>query len=171
MICNQTWAHRFVRRMIGVCTLIVNGVVAFLLVMPSENDEEIVKCVPFFLLMLAFWWYIAVSGFYETAFVELSDEGIFVRVLLKKQFYQWSEIPQAGIAWRAGGKGDPNWFVILLPGGSPRKHKDITFFLRNTTKLIRLPRTSEVRQYVIAHYGPLDFDLSDGQPEQSIVVD
>ena len=43
--------------------------------------------------------------------------------------------------------------------------------LRNFGKLIHIADTEQVRNYVIKHYGPLDFNLSDGQAEQSIVVD
>lgn len=62
-----------------------------------------------------------------------------------------------------------NELVLLKSGGSPRKYRDRFFVLRNCFRLIHLGDSPALREYVIRYYGPLDFDLSDGRSEQSVV--
>lgn len=103
--------------------------------------------------------------------VTLSDDGINVHRLFKKRMISWADIIQAGVLWQPGGSVPPNKFVLLERGGSPRKYRDKTFVFRNKMHLFFIPNTPEVHRLVNKHYGPLDFDLSDGKPEQSIVAD
>lgn len=107
----------------------------------------------------------------ETAPGELTAEGIYVRVFLLRRFYPWDSIRQAGVLWRMGRGMHYNELVLLKPGGSPRKYRDRLFVLRNRFRLIHLGDSPALREYVIRHYGPLDFDLSDGRPEQSVVLE
>lgn len=102
---------------------------------------------------------------------ELTEEGIYVRVFLIRRFYPWESIRQAGILWRRGRGMQYNDLVLLKSGGSPRRYRDWSFVLRNPFRLIRLGDSPAIRDYVVRHYGPLDFDLSYGRPEQSIVMD
>lgn len=88
--------------------------------------------------------------------------------------FQWNQVVQVEILyrpWLYRRGDDENYFDILLPGGSPRRYRDKTFPYRNIGKLVQLPNTPEIRDYVIRHYGPLDFDLTDGQSEQSVEID
>lgn len=103
--------------------------------------------------------------------VVLTDEGIYVYALRKNKIWRWNQIIQAGILWRLGRGLWYNDLVLLRDGGSPRGYKDKAFLVRNAGKTIHLAATEEVRSYVIQHYGPLDFDLSDGRKEQSVIVD
>lgn len=125
----------------------------------------------FALAWLILWWYLMAVAFRSMAAVTLTDEGVHIRTLIKKRFWSWSSIVQAGVLWRRRKYGYYNDFVLLPQGGSLRKYKDKTFVLRNNFKLIHLPDTEQVRAFVRKHYGPLDFDLSDGRDEGSIVVD
>lgn len=102
---------------------------------------------------------------------ELTKEGVYVRPFLFRRFYPWNSIRQAGVLWRMGRGMHYNELVLLKPGGSPRRYRDRSFSLRNSFRLICLGDTPAIRDYVIRHYGPLDFDLSDGRPEKSIVAD
>ena len=123
------------------------------------------------LAVLAVWWIGTLCLHQMLATGELTSEGVSVRVLFRRRFYPWSSIQQAGVLWCQGRGGTYNEIVLLKPGGSPRRYRDRWFEVRNFFKIIHIPCNSATKQYVIAHYGPLDFDLSDGRPEQSIVVD
>ena len=103
--------------------------------------------------------------------IELTPDGIRVQLFVRKRFYPWSDIQQAGILHRPGGSRKYNELVLLKPGGSPRKFNDKRFERRNTGRIIYMELTPEIQDYVIKYYGPLDFDLSDGRSEQSIVID
>lgn len=107
----------------------------------------------------------------DVATGELTKEGIHIRVFLLRRFYPWAGIRQAGVLWRMGRGMHYNELVLLKPGGSPRKYRDRLFVLRNRFRLIHLGDSTAIREFVIRHYGPLDFDLSDGRPEQSVVID
>ena len=103
--------------------------------------------------------------------VILGETGVFVRVLWRKRFYYWNEIKQAGILF-CPGRGIPyERLYFVTPKGSKRRHKDHLFRIRNVGKLIMIPAKMEIRNYVVSHYGPLDFDLSYGKAEQSTVDD
>ena len=123
------------------------------------------------LAVLAFWWVGNLYLWNELATGELTPEGVYVRMLFRRRFYPWGSIRQAGVLWCQGRGMRYNEIVLLKTGGSPRRYRDRWFEVRNFFKIIHIPCNSATKQYVIAHYGPLDFDLSDGRPEQSIVVD
>lgn len=123
------------------------------------------------LALALFWGYFTAVIFNMMPALSLTEEGVHVRVLFVKRFWNWNDISQAGILWRRKKYGYYNDFVLLRKGGSPRRYRDKTFVLRNQFKLIHLPVTEGVRRFVNRHYGPLDFDLFDGRFEQSVVVD
>lgn len=114
-----------------------------------------------FQLLLAF---ICFSMIFDRPAVELSQEGVRIRRLLKWRFYRWEEFEQAGILWQFG-VHRKNDLVLLVPGGSARTYQDKTFQLRNYGKLIHLPCKDRALQYVVSCYGKLDFNLADGKPE------
>ncbi len=102
--------------------------------------------------------------------LELTEDGICSRVLFRKRFYLWSDIIQVGILWKPG-LAFCNRLVLLPKGGSPRRYQDKTFVLRNLFRLIWIPQyDAQVLDYIRSHYGPLDFDRTDGCREQSIVA-
>lgn len=113
------------------------------------------------------WLYMLV----KTAPGELTPEGVWLRPFLRRRFYPWAHIRQAGILWRMGRSMHYNEIVLLRSGGSPRKYRDRFFVLRNLFRLIYISYTPEARDFIVRYYGPLDFDLSDGRPEQSIIAD
>ena len=80
-------------------------------------------------------------------------------------------IRQAGILWRLGRSCRYNEIILLKQNGSRRGYRDGGFLARNLFKIIHIPYSEAARAYIVAHYGPLDFDLSDGRPEQSQLVE
>lgn len=118
-------------------------------------------------VLMAFFW----QAMLYFPWITLTEDTIGVMVLFKSRQYPWKSVCQIGILrLRREWQEYPD-FVILLPGGSPRKHNDRTFKIRNFGKLIHIPNTPAIRQYIVAHYGPLDFNLWDNPKEQSIVMD
>lgn len=95
---------------------------------------------------------------YETAVGELTEEGVYVRHFVRKRFYAWKDIKQAGILWRNTSKGSYLQLILVKPGGSLRKEGDEMFLWRNAFRLIHIPYSEPLLQYVISCYGPLDFD-------------
>ena len=95
---------------------------------------------------------------YETATGELTEEGVYVRHFLRKRFYAWSDIKQAGILWRNASKSSYLQLILVKPGGSLRKEGDEMFLWRNAFRLIHIPYSEQLLHYVISCYGPLDFD-------------
>ena len=123
------------------------------------------------LVIQAVWTLLLYPVLCEYPRVVLLKEGVQVRILFRKKLYPWEDIFQAGIAWHVGRSGYYNDFVLVKRGGSRRRYKDKTFFLRNMGKLIHIRNSKDVRDFVIQHHGPLDFDLTNGQGENSIVTD
>ena len=109
--------------------------------------------------------------FYSVPFVWLSADGIYVRALFRKRYYPWDSIKQAGILYCMGRGMWYNEIALLKANGSPRRYKDKTFLLRNIGRKIRVSYSEDAKNYIIRHYGPLDFDLSDGREEKSTVID
>ena len=101
----------------------------------------------------------------------LSTDGVRVRVLFFERFHPWDTIKQAGVLYRMGRGMWYNQIVLLKANGSRRQYQDKTFLLRNIGKKIPIPYSEDTKNYIIRYYGPLDFDLSDGREEKSIVVD
>ena len=139
----------------------------FFLLLIVENVPEALPV----LAVQAVWSLLLYFGFLEYPRIMLLEEGVQVRVLFRKRLYAWKDIVQAGIVWRLVRSGYTNDFVLLKQGGSCRRYKDKTFLMRNSGKLIHINTSKDVRDFVIRHYGPLDFDLTDGQGENSAVMD
>ena len=97
--------------------------------------------------------------------VRFTKEKIQVQVLCKTREYFWKDLKQIGVLdLRRNGRNYPD-LVILLPGGIPRKSYDMFFSIKNIGRLIHIPNTPAVRDYISEFYGPLDFDAFDGKPE------
>lgn len=103
--------------------------------------------------------------------VTLSPDGVCVRKLFRKRFYPWTQFKQAGVLYRIGrgflhdiGMEDRyNEIVLLKSNGSPLEPNNVTIFLmKNIGKTIHVPYSPEAKSYIIQHYGPLDFDYTDG---------
>ena len=95
---------------------------------------------------------------YETAMGEVTEDGVYVRHFIRKRFYAWKDIRQAGILWRHASKGSYLELILVKPGGSLRKEGDEMFLWRNAFRLIHIPYREKLVHYVISCYGPLDFD-------------
>lgn len=101
--------------------------------------------------------------------IVMTGQGVTVHKLGRKRFYAWTDIQQAGILYRQPGGRKYNELVLLKPGGSKRGFRDKSFDRRNFGRIIYIEVTDGIRRFVVKHYGPLDFDLSDGRAEGSIV--
>ncbi|MBR0446301.1 MAG: hypothetical protein IIX23_03285 [Oscillospiraceae bacterium] len=123
------------------------------------------------LFISALWTCLAYTLLRSMPIVELKEDGIYCRVLVKTKFYNWRTIEQAGFLWSVGRYARFNDLVLLKPGGSKRKYKDKTFRLRNWGKLIHIKPTEGNIRFVCEYYGPLDFNLSDGRDETSVVME
>lgn len=110
--------------------------------------------------LLLIWLFLMDVALRDGPRVYLTEEGVWVRVMFRRQFYPWSEIVQVGIIHRPTYKGDRNWPFLLLPGGSPMGENDKTFVYRNYGRIVWIHRSAEVLEFVTAHYGLLDFDKS-----------
>ena len=163
-------SHR-ITRVIALCMLLMWGTFYLLIWAAVIQSQVAAEAVGLMLFLGALWGLLCYAALTDVPRVDLSEEGIRVRVLLYSRSYTWKEIRQAGILYRRGRNCCYNQLVLLPPGGSPRRYKDKLFVFRNYFSLIKLPSyTEEIRSYVCRHYGPLDFDLSDGKSEQSIVA-
>ena len=165
--------HAGIHRFLLILYSVLGCVVALfnLLLILASAEENLWETLWFSLKLCGGFVLVAYIQMQHTAEMTLTEEGIFIRVLFRRQFYSWSEIRQAGVLYSLK-RGVPYERLYLLkPGGSRRRYQDKTFLSRNFGKLICLPADDETKAYVIAHYGPLDFNLPYGSTEQSQVVD
>lgn len=161
-----------VGRFIGFCFLMVGGFFFLLLSIAMAGEGVLGEGTGCILLFGFSWMAAAYFALSEFPCIEMGEEGVAFRVFLWKRFYRWDEIQQAGILYRRAKQSWYNELVLLTPKGSKRKYKDKLFLLRNPFTVIKVAYyNKEIHEFVVKHYGPLDFDLSDGQSEQSIVVD
>lgn len=108
--------------------------------------------------LLPMWLFLMDFALRDGPLVHLTEEGVWVRVWLRKGFYPWSRIVQAGIVHRPSYRGDRNWLCLLLPGGSPMGEKDGSFVYRNYGRIVWIRKSAEILDCVADHYGALDFD-------------
>lgn len=143
--------------------------VAFVIM--ALQDGTFLETIWFPLLLSVSWSALMYWSLYSYPEVVLEEKGVFVRILWKRRFYRWDEIKQAGILYHPGRAVPYERLYLVTPKGSKRRYKDKFFLLRNAGKLITLSAGKEMRAFVVSHYGPLDFDLSYGREEKSIVAD
>lgn len=135
---------------------------------------EAAEALPFLAVLFVFYligWTMFGSMLRQCPVIILDEDGVRERVLFVSRSYRWQELKQAGVLWQCGRGCFYNEIILLKPGGSPRRYKDKTFVIRNAGNLIHIPYSEAAREYVRKHYGPLDFDLYNGQPEQSTVIE
>ena len=102
--------------------------------------------------------FMVVIGVFSRPYVVLDPKGVTYRRLLRKKFYPWNEIVQVGIRNTKATKGPVEYLfvlVIVIPG--PYRHP----LLRDAFQSLLVPNQPEIRKFVAAHYGPLDFDDTD----------
>lgn len=109
-------------------------------------------------------------------YVAMSEAGVAYRFFLRRRFLPWPEFRQAGICLfenkKATGIVHKSYRLgLLLPGGVPKTLGRRISYYKNMGRIIYLPDTREIRAFVIAHYGLLDFDESADPRGYSIVVD
>lgn len=122
--------------------------------------QGMILVVVFLFFLLPIWLLLMDLALRDGPLVRLTEEGVWVRVWLRKRFYPWAQILQAGILYRSNYRGDRNWLFLLLPGGSAMGEKDRTFVYRNYGRIIWIHKSAEVLDYLSDHYGQLDFDKS-----------
>ena len=107
-----------------------------------------------------------------------SKDGITMVGMFGKRTIPWSNVIQAGaylMAFPRSGRG--KWYSkrlgLTFKGGHPmrRSENPLCWALRNMRTCVDASYSEDLEELVRKCYGPLDFDLSDGQSEQSIVVD
>lgn len=79
-------------------------------------------------------------------YVVLSSEGVLVRFMFRKRHYRWSEIMRFGRYWRNKKSPAKENFSLILrcPIGKGKN--------------IQLPNERDIRLFIVAHYGSLNFD-------------
>lgn len=165
--------HAGIHRFLLVLYSVLGGAVILfnLLLILSSVGENCWESLWFSLKLCGAFFLLAYTQMWHTAEMLLTEEGVFIRVLYRQKFYSWGVIQQAGVLYSLK-RGVPYERLYLLkPGGSRRRYQDKAFLSRNFGKLICLPADEETKNYVTAHYGPLDFNLPYGSTEQSQVVD
>ena len=96
--------------------------------------------------------------------VTLTPNGVYVRLWFRKRFYPWSQIQQACVLDCVSGLNHYIQIVLLKSGGSPLNPEKRKFFLvKNIGKTIPVTYSPEAKSYIIAHYGELAFDYTDGE--------
>lgn len=102
-----------------------------------------------------------------------SEKGIERSFLWWRSLERWEQVIQAGVT-RVADRGDHGDYLLLtLEGGTPKSRAMGFRDWKNANggKCEYVPAGKELRELVKRCYGPLDFDLSDGRGEQSVVVD
>jgi hypothetical protein len=117
----------------------------------------------FALAFTVFWCWMCAVGFYHMSAVTLSEEGVYLRVLIKKKFYPWKDIAQAGVLWFRYRSILHRELVLIPKDGYPYKPEDKSFRRRNMFHMIHLPCTQEVLSYLETYHGALDFDLTNSK--------
>lgn len=149
----------------GIIILLGCWACAFILMCNGETYA------PFILLGIVL---AAPYGYLGTLKDEFSEEGIRVESGGKSKFYHWDDVLQIGIYMVSYGKGGSSpHFAFTLKGGKPRTYGQtfLSWHFRNLKTGFYVPYSKQLLTMVLKHYGPLDFDLSKGGPEQSTVVD
>ena len=88
----------------------------------------------------------------------LDQKGITYRLLVREKFCRWDEVMKVGIRNTKATKVPMEYLfaiVIVLPG--PFKHA----WMRDLFQSLVLPNRPEIRAFLDACYGPLDFDDAD----------
>ena len=117
------------------------------------------------LVLAVFWCVLMASGFHTMAAITLTEKGVHFRAYIRTKFYPWEDIIQTGILWSNRKGGKINDLVLVPKTGTPRGYQDKHFDSRNLFHLIHLPCSEEVLSFLHIHYGPLDFDFSNGKKE------
>lgn len=118
-----------------------------------------------------------VAGFFtDYPYVSMNDAGVTFRFLLRRQFLPWPEFRQAGVCLfqtrKPGGIVHNSYKLgLLLPNGVPKMPGQRISYHRNLGCILYLPDTRQIRDYIIAHYGLLDFDESVDPRGYSVVMD
>lgn len=85
----------------------------------------------------------------------------------------WDQVIQIGVA-NASYKMETGPYMLLTFSGGIYKSRTMGYIdwrKRNRGTAVWVPCSDELRAVVHRYYGPLDFDLSDGRTEGSIVED
>lgn len=93
-------------------------------------------------------------------YVVLDREGVTVR-FFRKQYFPWRSIQQTGRYHRNRKDYAASCYslALVLPGGSgKRAGVDKTFLDRNLTHVIALPNDRNIRLFIVARYGKLNYD-------------
>ena len=152
-------------RIVTVCIGIFLPIMVAIFTFLATKDGNITEWFPILIWCVLICLIYLCCGLVPRPIVKLSEKGVTVRVLLCSRYYGWQELKQAGILSRMSKWRLYDQMIFVKPNGSCRRYKDDTFRIRNVGRLICFRVTEESKEYVIRHYGPLDFDLPVGKEE------
>lgn len=95
--------------------------------------------------------------------ITLTEEGVYVRRLIRTRLYPWTALQQVGIYETLVKKFTEvtirNYrFALVLPGGICKEEGMPFETDQDRRYFLQLPVSPELRAFIEAHYGPLDFD-------------
>jgi len=94
-----------------------------------------------------------------------SEEGIWIKGVVKSRKIPWEQVIQVGIGIECEGRANEHAaLAFTFSGGSPRKENQLRkqWALKNTPETaLSVPYSLELRELVFRCYGPLDFDLTE----------
>lgn len=147
--------------MLALCT--VAGVVEYWA--DPESPWYLLVCVGVVLAATCF-----VLGTRKCTF---SKTGISDITLKKGRIYRWDQVIQAGVTNVLDREESGPYLLLTFLGGKPKTRTMgyVDWKNNNNGTCLFVPYNDDLRIVVQKYYGPLDFDLSDGRSEQSIVID
>ena len=132
--------------------VIVGIVLSALAIVQTLVDDSMlpVTCVELVACVL-----MSIFGMMGRPYVVLDSNGVTYRLPFRKKFCPWNEIGQVGIRNTKATRVPVEYLfsiVIVLPGAS--KHK----WMRDLLQTLVIPNRPEIRRFLDACHGPLDFD-------------
>lgn len=94
-----------------------------------------------------------------------SEEGIWIKGVLKTRKIPWEKVIQVGSDIDCEGRANEHSALMFtFSGGSPRRKNQLRkhWALENTSAtVLSVPYSLELCEMVLRYYGPLDFDLTE----------
>ena len=94
-----------------------------------------------------------------------SEEGIWIKGVVKTRKIPWGQVIQVGIGIDCEGRANEHTaLAFTFLGGSPRRKNQLRkqWALENTPETaLSVPYSLELCEMVLRCYGPLDFDLTE----------
>ena len=121
---------------------------------PKDLTEGDIWLIPVFVVLMCIATLIVAV---RSAPVELTPKGVCFRPLFVEHFCPWEKIKLVGVVSKQTFAEDYEEITLLLPGGIGPGENSALYQIRNAGRLLYLPNTKAAREYVIKHYGQMDF--------------